>query len=116
MKHGIRILLGSFAMSIAPAVAVAQGNDSNTADPEGPGGSVQIGAGSTSSVTTGFSGPKGGAAKTAKPLPADMPWPARSGAFGAPGSIVIALPKSLRCSVIEDANARKRCEHTGASR
>jgi hypothetical protein len=100
------------ALTSAPAAVSAQGNDSATggatdrAAPE----SVQIGAGSTSNVTTGSSGAKQPAGKTAQPLGTSMPWPPRSEPFSLPGSLPLQRPARLRCDVIADGNARDRCE------
>ncbi len=106
------------AVTSAPGAGRAQGNDSTTggakerAAPE----SVQIGAGSTSDVTTGSSGVKQAPGKTAPPLNTKMPWPPRGGPFSTPGSLQLERPAALRCDVIADGNARARCERMGKRR
>ena len=108
-------VLSMIAATSAPAAVRAQGNDATTggaverAAPE----SVQIGAGSTSNVTTGSSGAKQPAEKTARPLETNMPRPPRSGPFSLPGFLPQERPATLRCGVVADGGARARCERKG---
>lgn len=96
-----------------PTVGWAQGNEATTAaaQSESPAerGEVQIGAGSTAAVTTGSSGPS----KSSNPAlpgnaaPFSITPPQDS--FHGPGMLPLHAPAQLRCDLIEDGNARKRC-------
>ena len=108
-----RSWLLSFIVLVIPAFGWAQGNDATTAasQSESPAerGEVQIGAGSTAAVTTGSSGPSkssnpslpGGTAPFSITPPQDS--------FHGPGMLPVREPAQLRCDLIEDGNARKRC-------
>jgi hypothetical protein len=114
MRRLVKILYVIFTISVIPAMAAAraQGNDATVGKaPENTArGSVQLGAGSTSNVTTGSSGPKQAPGNTAPPLDTNMPWPPVSGAFSMPGPLSLERRPILRCDVIADGNARLRCD------
>ena len=98
------------ALLLVPSLCWAQGNEATTSSEDTQSGdAVQIGAGSTSAVTTGSSAESGPDDKTVPPLaPAVQIAPPRDSFLGA-GMLAIQPPDRLRCDVIADANARKRC-------
>ena len=99
-------------LAIFTGGALAQGNDSQTpADqPQEQKSGVTIGAGSTSSVTTGSSVEPGQPGATLSPIAIDMPYPPQpEGALSLPGKLPIEPPAAKRCDVIADAAARQRC-------
>jgi hypothetical protein len=119
MRSAVRGALIALLALTGPAVS--QGNDSATpaagaAEPSQGAAEVQIGAGSTSSVTTGSSGPKSAGAKPLAALPAGFSIvPPQNGFFG-PGALPIRRPDRLRCDVIGDDSARALCQsRTGAT-
>ncbi|MCZ7661048.1 MAG: hypothetical protein M5U07_26010 [Xanthobacteraceae bacterium] len=122
MTQGPRLHATAIAIAclLWSAAAAAQGNDAATAASQAgspdTGGEVQIGAGSTSAVTTGSSGPSD-AANPGLPggtAPFDVTPP--RDAFLGPRSLPIVPPRALRCDLIADANAKARCRAGAQSR
>jgi hypothetical protein len=91
----------------------AQGNESTTSGAQSESaaerGEVQIGAGSTAAVTTGSSGPSGAKNPTVPGSAAPFDIIPPQDAFLGPGMLPIGPPKALRCDLIADANAQRRC-------
>lgn len=98
-RHGTALALVASALLLAPSIAWSQGGVSTTtgASPGDDAPVVDIGAGSTSAVTTGSSGGK----TTVSPAN-DAKEPAR-----------VAAPEGengFRCSRISDPTAQEMCE------
>lgn len=114
-SHGVRVMRGlvwaALVLAFIPQAAWAQGNDTETQteQPAERGGEVQLGAGSTSNVTTGSSAAKPSASPGVAPLAVEMPRPQPMGPFGAMQPLQVQEPVALRCDIIADANAQARC-------
>jgi hypothetical protein len=93
--------------------ARSQGNDATTPGAQSESaaerGEVQIGAGSTAAVTTGSSGPSGAKNPTVPGGAAPFDITPQQDAFLGPRMLPITPPKALRCDLIADANAQRRC-------
>lgn len=106
------------ALAVLSGGALAQGNDSQTpaGQPQEQKSGVTIGAGSTSSVTTGSSGVQGQPGAALAPVAWDMPYPPRTeGPLGLPGKLPIGAPAAKRCDLIADSAARQRCAAPAAT-
>lgn len=112
-----RVSVCCFLMFIlVPWLAHAQDSTSAATGTESPeeSGVVQVGAGSRGDVTTGSSG--GRAAENPVVAPeapgfaiAPVPRP-----FLGPGLLEVRTPERLRCDLIGEENARRRCEAKAA--
>jgi hypothetical protein len=101
------------------SVAWAQGNDSTSVSArsdEPAANAVQIGAGSTSAVTTGSSGPQPESTPGERGTPAPFEIRPASRAFVGPAPLPISRPDRLLCDRIDDENARRLCETRAAER
>lgn len=109
-----RPLLATLALLVALCGdARAQGNDSTTTSERASdrgGGAVTIGAGSTTAVTTGSSGPQSDASPGEAGSPAPFKIVPTSQAFIGPAPLPIAKPQKLLCAGIDHAPTRERCE------
>lgn len=106
--------LVALALLFAPGLCWAQGNETATSSPSGSEESaarsaVQVGAGSTSAVTTGSSGPEGSQDETVSPIAPSFSMMPQKDTFLGPGMLAIQAPDRLRCDVIADDTMRERC-------
>ncbi len=102
--------LAALLLFIAPSLCWAQGNESTTSSENTEASdAVQIGAGSTSAVTTGSSGPEGPGDETVQPIAPSFSIVPGQDSFLGPGMLAIQRPDRLRCNMIADDNARERC-------
>lgn len=110
-------LLGVVLSLAVSTSAVAQGNESSStaSQAEGPqqGDAVEIGAGSTAAVTTGSSGPDSSSNPTVPPVAGSFSIRPPQDEFAGPGMLPIRAPQKLRCDLIDEANARQRCQRAG---
>lgn len=99
---------------LLPAGAAAQGNTTTgtgSASESRPGaGAVQIGAGSTAAVTTGSSGPESDSNPAREPRPPAFRIRPQGRSLFGPAALETQAPQALRCGVISDDAARRRCE------
>jgi hypothetical protein len=109
-------------MLAAPGLALAQGTGTpTTAAQTGrtqQSATVQVGAGSKGDVTPGASGPRteGDDVEKVEPLEAGFRIRPPSDPFLGPMQLPIRPPDRLRCDLIQDAAAQRRCESRAASR
>ncbi len=112
-----RLSVGCFlVLLLASGLTRAQGSTRASTGIKSPkeAGAVQVGAGSRGDVTTGSSG--GPAAENAVVAP-EAPGFALappSHPFLGPGMLEVRTPKRLRCELIGQENARRRCEAQAA--
>jgi hypothetical protein len=112
-----RLSVGCFlVLLLASGLAHAQDSTTAATGTKSPkeAGAVQVGAGSRGDVTTGSSG--GPAAENpvvAPEVPGFALAPA-SHPFLGPGLVEVWTPERLRCELIGDENARRRCEAKAA--
>lgn len=106
----LRIWIAAVILTGTAGVATAQPNNANPEAPREAAGVVQIGAGSTSSVTTGSSASPPSEPNLVMPLDAEMAYPREVGPFGEMAQLPVEATPFLRCDVIEDQSARERCE------
>ena len=77
-------------------------------------GAVQVGAGSRGDVTTGSSGGRAAENPVVAPEAPGFALPPVSHPFLGPGMLEVRTPERLRCELIGDGNARRRCEAQAA--
>jgi len=113
----IRGLLAGVLLLASIALAAAQAGNANPRAPREGVGVVQIGAGSTSAVTTGSSASPPSEPNLVMPVETEMAYPEEVGPFGEMAQLPVEVTPFLRCDVIEDESANARCERraTGGS-
>jgi hypothetical protein len=98
-------------LASGPAHGQTSSTDASTGaeSPQGK-GAVQAGAGSRGDVTTGASGPEDTANPRVAPAAPGFPLVPASDPFQGPGMLEVQTPERLRCELIGDERARRRCE------
>jgi hypothetical protein len=92
-----------FLLLLAPSLALAQGQDAQTAGtaPQTQSRPAPLGSLSAVSVPGGRPVPV---------TPSQLPRPAGGDGFALPGPVALSAPQRLTCGAIADANARRACE------
>ncbi len=101
---------------LVPWLAHAQDSTTAATGAESPeeAGAVQVGAGSGGDVTTGSSGGRAAENPVVAPEVPGFTLTPVSHPFLGPGMLELQTPERLRCELIGDENARRRCEAKAA--
>ena len=108
-----RLSVGCFlVLLLAAGLAHAQDTPTAATGAESPeeAGAVQAGAGSRGDVTTGSSGGRDTQNPVAVPEAPGFALAPVSHPFLGPGLLEVRTPERLRCELIGEENARRRCE------
>jgi hypothetical protein len=112
-----RLSVGCFlVLLLASGLAHAQDTTTAATGAESPeeAGAVQAGAGSRGDVTTGSSGGRAAENPVVAPEVPGFALTPVSHPFLGPGMLEVRTPERLRCELIGDENARRRCEAKAA--
>jgi hypothetical protein len=103
---------------LAPGLVLAQTSTpaASRAESQEEEGIVQVGAGTRGDVTTGTSGGRGTPNPVVTPEAAGFALTPISHPFRGPGLLEVRTPERLRCELIGDENARRRCEANEANK
>jgi hypothetical protein len=112
-----RVSVGCFlVLLLASGLGYAQDSTTAATGTESPeeSGVVQVGAGSRGDVTTGSSGGRAAENPVVAPEASGFALAPVSHPFLGPGLLEVRTPERLRCELIGEENARRRCETKNA--
>lgn len=97
-------------LAVGPVLAQTSTPAASRAESQEEEGIVQVGAGTRGDVTTGTSGGRGTPNPIVAPDAPDFALAPLSHPFRGPGLLEVRTPERLRCELIGEENARRRCE------
>jgi len=103
-------------LAVGPGLAQTSTPAASRAESQEEEGIVQVGASTRGDVTTGTSGGRGTPNPVVTPEAPGFALTPISHPFRGPGLLEVRMPERLRCELIGDENARRRCEANEANK